>query len=218
MKIRAIHQSAVHAVGLTVRRSLRSPCPLLKGRRAGAMPAKAWTDDALMALPRDGYKYELLDGQIIMSPAGFKHGDLCSKIIIAIGNFVQPRKLGRVCDGQTGFRLSRGFKRKTVLSPDVSFLSRERVETIKAPEKFVEGGPDLAVEVLSPGDSLPKTEKKVGRFFRNGTRLAWIIDPVARQAFVHRPRTAPVIVSAEQALEGGDVLPGFRLRLRKVLG
>src|SRR5438874_8063754 len=94
--------------------------------RNGRPRSRIWTDHALMQLPKNGYKYELLEGTLIMSPAGFSHGGICASIIIALGNFVYPRKLGKIYDGQTGFRLTRGFQRKTVLSPDVSFVRRAR--------------------------------------------------------------------------------------------
>ena len=169
-----------------------------------------------MSLPRDGYKYELLNGEIIMSPAGFNHGDICVAIATALNNFVRPRKLGKVCDGQTGFRLVHGFKRKTVLSPDVSFVSRQRVEAMKDREKFFDGAPDLAVEVLSPGDNLRKIEEKVRRYFLNGARLAWIVDPFSRQVYVHQPEGAGAIKAQAESLNGSDVLPGFKLRVREI--
>ena len=184
--------------------------------RNGRPRSRIWTDRALMQLPRNGYKYELLEGNLIMSPAGFSHGDICVAIATELRNFAQRRKLGKVCDGQTGFRLTRGVRRKTLLSPDVSFVSRHRVEAVAAPEKFFEGAPDLAVEVLSPGDRLAKTEAKTRPFFLNGTRLAWIVDPVARLVHVHSPSGNHFVKQAGEVLEGGEVLPGFKLRVRKI--
>ena len=169
-----------------------------------------------MSLPRDGYKYELFDGEIIMSPAGFNHGDICAAVLELLRAYVRPRKLGKICDGQTGFRLTKGFKRKTVLSPDVSFVAEPRVARIVNRDKFFEGGPDLAVEVLSPGDSLPKTEEKLRRFFLNGTRLGWIVDPVAQQVWVHLPEGRMTTKAMSQTLDGGDVVPGLKLRIRRI--
>jgi len=101
-----------------------------------------------MSQPSDGHKYELWNGKIIVSAAGFYHGDLCAAVSEAIRAFVRLRKLGKICDGQTGFRLTHGFRRKTVLSPDVSFVSQARGEALVNRDKFFEGGPDLTVEVL----------------------------------------------------------------------
>lgn len=169
-----------------------------------------------MSLPRDGYKYELCEGKIIMSPAGFNHGDICVAISEALRTYVRTRKLGRVCDGQTGFRLRQGVKRKTVLSPDVSFISQDRVDAMTARSKFFEGGPDLAVEVLAPGDSRVKTAIKLRRFFKNGTRLGWIVDPVSRQVMVCQADGPAATRGISQILEGGDCIPGFRLRVRRL--
>ena len=192
------------------------PRPSNRIQRNGVARPRIWTDRALLRLPREGYKHELLEGMLIMSPAGFSHGDICAAIIMQIRSFAQPRKLGKVCDGQTGFRLTRGVRRKTVLSPDVSFVSRRRVEAMAAPEKFFEGAPDLVVEVLSPGDRLAETENKVRRFFLNGTLLAWIVDPVARVVHVHSPAGQSFVKQAGEIIEGGEVLPGFKLRVKKL--
>lgn len=185
--------------------------------RNGAPRRKVWTDRALMDLGHDSYRYELLDGKlIVMSPAGFDHGDICSNIIIELGSFVRPRRLGSVCDGQTGFRLPGGAVRKTVLAPDVAFVRRERVAAIKDRRKFFEGAPDLAVEVLSPGERLKKTEAKVQRYFLSGCRLAWIVDPIGRQVYVYQPGGSVVTKSAEGWLDGAEVIPGFRLRVKEM--
>ena len=76
--------------------------------------------------------------------------------------------------------------------------------------------PDLIFEVLSPGDRLAKTEAKIRPFFLNGTRLAWIVDPVARLVHVHSPSGNHFVKQAGEVLDGGEVLPGFKLRVRKI--
>ena len=73
---------------------------------APTMTRKTWTDGDLETLPRDGHKYELLDGDLIMSPVHENHGSVCIEISIIIGVFVQRRKLGKVYDSSTGFRLT----------------------------------------------------------------------------------------------------------------
>jgi Uma2 family endonuclease len=171
-----------------------------------------------MSLPRDGFKYELLNGEITMSPAGFNHGRVCGKILRALGNHVEEQDLGVVCEGQTGFRLAVGFKRKTVLSPDVSFVTRERLAAARQSlDKFFEGGPDLAVEVLSLGDSLAKALNKMARFFRNGTRLGWIVDARVREVHVVLPDGTATVIKPAGTLTGGAVLPKFRLPVDRLL-
>ena len=75
---------------------------------------KNWTDEELESLPKNGYKYELLDGQIIMSPAHANHGVICVRVAVLLYNFVHRRKLGEVYDSSTGFRLAE----KVLLSPN----------------------------------------------------------------------------------------------------
>ena len=74
-----------------------------------AFPAKNkhWTDEELEALSKDGYKHELLDGDLIMSPVHANHGLVCMRLGAFLFNFVQGRRLGEVYDSSTGFRLSK---------------------------------------------------------------------------------------------------------------
>src|ERR1051325_9178653 len=105
---------------------------------------RQWCDKALMALPNNGHKYELLDGDLLMSPVGETHSDICARLVTLLTIFIERRQLGRVYDSSIGYRLSP----KILLSPDVSFVSNERLAQIRvAPEKFLHGAPDLAVEV-----------------------------------------------------------------------
>jgi Uma2 family endonuclease len=191
--------------------------PALERVRNGAPTRKSWSDEDLMSLPRNGYKHELLNGKIIMSPAGFAHGDICANLSTELNLFVRKRKLGKVCDGQTGFRLRHGIKKKTVLSPDVSFVSRARVEAATAPlEAFFEGAPDLAVEVLSPGDRKSSVESKIQLYFRNGCRCVWVVDPVSRHVHVRLAAGEIQLKGVADYLQGGALLPGFRLPVRRI--
>src|SRR2546426_5536564 len=126
---------------------------------------KVWTDEELEALPKDGYKYELLDGKLIMSPTHANHGVICMRLGALLYNFVQRHKLGEVYDSSTGFRLSKNV----LLSPDVSFVSNARLKKILiAPDKFLYGAPDLGVEVLSPSDRMREIHRKLDRYFDYG--------------------------------------------------
>src|SRR5580658_9199962 len=99
---------------------------------------KIWTDEELEALPHNGHKYELLDGDLIMSPVHANHGLICSKIIILVGSFAHRRRLGHVYDSSTGFRLAADL----LLSPDIAFVSKARLKKIGvAPDKFLAGAP-----------------------------------------------------------------------------
>jgi Uma2 family endonuclease len=104
----------------------------------------------LRRLPKDGRKYELVDGEIRLSPAGARHGRIAVRLTAALLAFVGPKRLGEVFDSSTGYRLPGG----NVRSPDASFVATKRLA--KVPEGFLEVAPDLAVEVLSPDDSLAR--------------------------------------------------------------
>src|SRR6267142_2545930 len=87
---------------------------------------RAWTDEELEALPKDGYKYELLDGELIMNPAHARHGEVSMRIGGLILSVADRNDLGKVYDSSTGFRLATDL----LLSPDVSFVSKARLKKI----------------------------------------------------------------------------------------
>src|SRR5438093_9026991 len=96
------------------------------------------------------------------------------------------------------------------LSPDISFVARDRLRGIKrAPLAFFRGSPDLAVEVLSPGDSFGHAEDKIAQYFENDTKLAWLINPVNQTAQIYRGRTPEKMLRAGDNLDGEELLPGF---------
>jgi Uma2 family endonuclease len=174
-----------------------------------------WTDHELLALGKDTEtKYELWNGKVIsMPPAGIKHGIVIARLMAYLGIHVQEHKLGELLDGQTGFRLSV----EDCFAPDISFVSRERLKLIQPiSEKLFHGAPDLAVEVLSPGDSLNKTDRKMALYLNHGSRLAWLIDPKSKTARVYRPGENFELLHAERWLTGNSVVPNFRLSLAKL--
>ena len=172
--------------------------------------AKVWTDEELTALPKDGYKRELLQGEIIMSPAGSEHGIISVAVGAELRAHARQHKLGAVFDSSTGFRLSSD----DVLSPDAAFVSQARLVSLRrVPRGFFPGAPDLVVEVLSPSDTLDYVHEKMARYFASGTRLAWAVNPAERNALVYRGPAADHLLRVTDALDGEDVLPGFRLPL-----
>jgi Uma2 family endonuclease len=169
------------------------------------------TNEELLQLPRDGRKYELVDGEIVVSPAGYRHGRTIVRLTVLLANHVQAHKLGDVLDSSTGFRLPG----KNVRSPDVSFVVAERCPRPE-PVGFVEIPPDLAVEVLS-GDDARKILDKVGEYLKAGVRLVWVIDPEKRKAVVYRSLMDVHEVAEDGSLSGEDVVPGFSCRLSEIL-
>ncbi len=174
---------------------------------------RVWTDDELEALPRDGHKYELLDGELIMSPVHANHGTICMRLGALLFNFVQPHKLGEVYDSSTGFRLSQ----ELLLSPDLSFVSKARLRKILiAPDKFLGGAPDLAIEVLSPSERMRQIHRKLDHCFEHGTRLVWLVNWKIEQVHIYTPDGIEALTRPHDVLLGGAVLPGFKCRLSRI--
>lgn len=180
---------------------------------------KTYTSDDLWELSkRDeaGDKfYELIDGEIVeMSPSSGKPGVIALRIGRFLQQFVDDANLGFVGGADTGFQLTP----KDVLSPDVGFISKARHPNY--PERYFLGAPDLAVEVVSPTDSLKKVQRKARKYLEHGTKLVWIVYPDEETVDVCRLTEGGSLlideVSKYGTVEGGDALPGFTLALSEV--
>jgi Uma2 family endonuclease len=172
------------------------------------------TEADLLATPKDGQKYELVDGEIRVSPAGTRHGLIAVELVGRLLAFVKASGLRYVFDSSTGFRLPKG----NVRSPDVSFVARGRFPGEVIPEGFSPVPPDLAVEILSPEDRSRFVLEKVGEYLDAGVPLVWVIDPRKRNASVYRSLTNVRTLAEGDDLDGEDVMPGFRCRLGEILG
>jgi Uma2 family endonuclease len=169
--------------------------------------ATRMTAEELWALPED-QRGELIRGEMTPPepPRGNPHWKLVGHLIGHLGSFVKERKLGDIGpDG--GFILARDPD--VVLVPDVSFVRAGRLSDDQA--GFMPLAPDLAVEVISPSNSAPEMSRRVRLYLDAGVRLVWVVDPSQRTITAYAPdRTARMFVDGE-TLDGGDVLPGFRL-------
>lgn len=175
--------------------------------------ATAWTEEELMALPKDGYKRELIEGELIMSPAGFDHEWIGARLSAHMMFFAEQHRLGVVCGSSLGCWMAN----EDLLCPDVSFMSRARLAgTRLAPRKFFRGSPDLVVEIMSPFDTVGKVRKKMEDYFTSGARLAWVLNPPERSVLVYRTPEADRLLRVTDTLDGEDVLPGFRLPLAEL--
>ncbi len=172
-----------------------------------------WTDEELEALPRDGQKYELLDGVLIMSPVHLNHSLICVRLLSRLASFVQRRKAGEVFDSSVGCRLAPDL----LLSPDVSFVSKARLTKIGvAPDKFLSGAPDLVVEVLSAGDRMTTINRKLEHYFEHGAKLAWLVNWRKELVIIYTPDSVESLTQPEDVLTGGTALPGFKCKLGEI--
>ena len=171
------------------------------------------SDLDLLRLPKDGRKYELVDGEVRVSPAGARHEEVCANLIAVLRDFVRRSKLGKVFGSNLCYVLPGGNKR----APDVSFVAAGRFPADKAPTGFAELAPDLAVEVVSPEDRPRDVLDKVGEYVQAGVRLVWVIDPWKRGATAYRSLTDVSVIDEAGTLDGNEVLRGFRCPLAEVL-
>lgn len=131
---------------------------------------------------------------------------------VRIANYVYEHKLGRVTAAETGFVLERNPDGKdTVRGLDIAFISKE-----KAPQplkrKLVDIAPNLAVEVISPGNLAGDIHKKTRELLRAGTSLIWMVYAETRTVVVHT-KSGAITLEEDDILSGGDVLPGFELKV-----
>jgi len=170
-----------------------------------------------------GKRLELSEGRlIVMSPAGWQHGDLTLWLGRLVGNFVDENSLGMTTAAETGYILFKNPDPKgkdTVRAPDVGFIAVERVPGKRKhlPKGYVPFAPDLAIEVVSPNDTPDEIVEKVAEYLKYGTRLIWVFYPDSEAIKVHAPKQETQTLRAGDTLEGGDVLPGFSLPVERIL-
>lgn len=182
-----------------------------EGQQMGETAAAPWavsTAEELLDLPDDGYRYELVRGELRqMTPAGYEHGRIAARVARVLDAFVSEHQLGEVVGAETGFILGRGPD--TVRAADGAFVAAERVPADR--DGFAELAPDLAVEVVSSGDRAADVADKVLMWLEAGSRLVWVIYPQREVVAVHRPGGEARALGAEDVLDGGAILPGFAL-------
>lgn len=161
-----------------------------------------------LQLPRDGRKYELVDGEAREVPTGLEH-DAIGAVIVAL---LMPHVRGRgfMSIAQGGFRMASG----NVRCPDVSFTRKERYPDGRPPKGFGEGAPDLAVEILSPSDDFADLPRKVNEYFASGAQQVWLLEPDAQRVTLYSSPTDSLRLTDDEEISGGDLLPGFTCRVR----
>jgi len=168
-----------------------------------------------LAAAGDIGRCELICGELVMmSPAGANHGLIAMEIGRRLANHVVERDLGRVFAAETGFILSRDPD--TLRAPDVAFVRKSRLGRAEA-QGFFQGAPDLAVEVLSPGDSADDVLAKV-QDWNAGAAQVWIVDPKHRTVSIYHQGGALRSHRANETIAAGELLPGFNLPVAEIFG
>jgi Uma2 family endonuclease len=171
---------------------------------------KPITAEDLLAMGDIG-RCELVRGEIVMmSPAGAEHGDVAGEVFRLIANYVKQRRLGKTYAAETGFKIIRSPD--TVRAPDAAFVRAARVPK-KRQQGYFDGPPDLAIEVVSPGDTLSEALAKIDEWLTAGTISVWLIDPQNRTIDVYRPGGQVIRHRDSDVLKDEPTLPGFELPL-----
>ena len=160
----------------------------------------------------DGW-YELLDGVIYEMPSPTPlHGLVSARIPYLLMVYLANHDLGYAIGDANDFALAPGV----VLKPDAAFVAKAKLK--KLPPKHYNFPPDLAIEVVSLGNKPDILLNKIETFLHYGTRLVWVIYPTERSVRVYRPETNGSLnmrkITADEPLDGGDVLPGFQVLVR----
>ena len=166
-------------------------------------------------LPDDGWRLELVRGRVVRDPpAGFEHSEIAVRVVSLLLDFVRAHGLGRVVGPECGFVLF--DEPPTVRAPDAAYVSEERVRF--DPKRFAPLAPDLAVEVISPSNTMSEIHEKILDYLGAGTRLIWVVDPGPRTVTVYRSRDEIRLIAADGEIDGADVLPGFRCNVSELFG
>jgi len=171
---------------------------------------KAWTEEELQALPEEGCIHEVVNGALVMSPKNnFHHESICGRLQFALQSYNREHRLGVVRASSAGYWM---FNRNC-RAPDLSFIPKARLDSLgfkPSARRFFPGAPDLAVEVLSPGNTRVEMDQRLSDFFASGTQIAWVINPEAECVEVCHAPGQRQRLDASGALDGEHLLPGFR--------
>jgi Uma2 family endonuclease len=173
------------------------------------------TLEEFLRLPEEKPYLEYIDGRIEakVSPQK-KHGLIENRIINRLNQFAEPAGLGLAFP-----ELRCTFAGRSIV-PDLAFLLDEHIPSDENGEiaDITPIPPDIHIEIISPEQSVRKSQEKLAHSTSHGCSLGWLIDPYRKTIDVYRPGRPPERLSADGVLEGDPVLPGFRSPASEVFG
>jgi Uma2 family endonuclease len=156
------------------------------------------------ALPDDGRRYELHEGELSVTPApGVRHQRVSARLFDTLRHHVETRRLGEVLYAPVDCILTDS----TVVQPDIVYVSPDLSALIS--ERAIEGAPTLAVEILSPSSERIDRQRKLDLYARHGVPYYWIVDPAARVIVAHVLTAGAYHLAARLAGEAPQALPPF---------
>lgn len=174
---------------------------------------RATKRDAMIAERRTGRPHELFDGVLYEKPRDAIRGRVVLELGFAIMQYLDEHDLGFCVESRATYAFGRGL----VVSPDLSFVQWDRTPNRRVPiDQIPNLVPSLAIDVLGVASTPEVIARRHDAYFRYNVHLAWVIDPVAMTADIYTAPDAKTTIDASGVLDGGDVLPGFRVPLAKL--
>jgi Uma2 family endonuclease len=165
------------------------------------------TAEDLARMPDDQLLHNLVEGAIVeMSRPKPRHGRVAARLIRLLGNHTESQRLGDIIT-EAGFVLA--HNPDTVRGPDVAFVASQRGIGDSDLDEYIEGAPDLAVEIVSPNDNAVDLRELIDLYFAAGARLVWVVYPMFKTVEVYRADDTGIVLRAKDMLDGENVLPGF---------
>jgi Uma2 family endonuclease len=178
---------------------------------------KLYTAEDLLEMEDDGCRHELIRGELIsMPPTNDEHSELTFKLSGLLWNYQREHPEIRWFTGDPGFVLARNPD--VLLGPDLAAVHTDRLPPDFPRRSFFDIVPDLVIEIVSPSERAGQTSAKVDAYLEAGVRLIWLINPMHRSVTVHSPDQHTQILEGDDVLDGGEVLPEFRLQLGELFG
>jgi len=169
------------------------------------------TAEELGNLPDEPLRHELIKGELLTMPLPkYEHMRVATKLTILLSQYAQANRLGDVYV-EGGYKLE--SDPDTVIGPDVSFVAQDRISL--SPEGYHSGPPDLAIEVISPGDRKGRIERKLSLWLQSGARSVWHVNPQRRTVEVILATGERRILHETDELVD-DTVPGFRVKVSEI--
>ncbi len=172
------------------------------------------TAEQFALLPPSDRPRELVRGVVVeMNPPFPRHGQVCYRIAMIVGRFVDDRELGHIVTNDAGVITERNPD--SVRGPDVAFFSYARVPKGQLPfNRYLDVAPDVAFEVFSSDDRWSKMQTKVGEYLAAGVRLVCVLEPAKEIIYLASPEAPPAVLSSDDTLEIPEIADDFRVPVR----
>ena len=177
------------------------------------------TTEEMLAMPDDGKERWLIRGELREKPMTVRnrwHSRVLTRIAQLLGNWLdgQPEPRGEILGGEAGVRLRR--TPDSTVGVDLIYVSAELAAEEPEGTTLIDGVPILAVEILSPSDTVEEINEKVDEYLDAGVALVWLVDPHRRTVQVCRPNAGPKLFNEDEELSGEPHLPGFRVAVKQL--